>query len=387
MENGSNQTNEQHSQPTTRSAVKLTRRSKRWMAFWTFIGLLCFLGGIPGGVLLFAAHSLSPMEPSTEEIRFTIPKGVSSGRIANILERNGLVRDGTFFHYYLKYKDSGSQFQAGEYAMSPGITKEEIIRMLNAGETVKPDTFRFTLPEGLTIEQMADKLAAEGIVDREQFLELAGSPELIKPTGGGELPPFVAQIPDSDQYKYKLEGYLFPETYELKAESTTHDVAARLLQEMANKLRVLPDGWEEQLQQLGISFHEMLTIASLIEREVVLEEERPIVAGVIYNRIARKMKLELDATVQYALPEHKERLLYVDLEVDSPYNTYRNEGMPPGPIAGVSVSSMRAALFPEQTKYLFYVTKKDGSNGHLFAETYNKHRENIAESERTAKSL
>jgi len=366
-------------------SLKLSRSSKRWMAFWTFFAIICLLGGAAGGVLLYVADALAPVEPAGQEVRFTIPKGVSSGRIARILEENGIIKDGTVFHYYLKYKNEGSHFQAGEYAMKPGITVHEIIRMLNNGETVEPETIRFTLAEGLTVEQMAERLAELGAADKQEFLDLAANPDKLAAKDGMNIPPFVSQIPDSEAYKYRLEGYLFPETYEMKAESTANEIVLRLLQETANKLRQLPEGWEEQMSKLGVSFHELMTIASLIEREVVLDEERPIVAGIIYNRLARKMNLEIDATVQYALPEHKERLLEKDLEVDSPYNTYRNPGLPPGPIASPGLASIRAALYPEETKYLFYVTKKDGSNAHLFAETFRQHQRNIAESSRMAK--
>lgn len=365
-------------------SLKLSRSSKRKMAFWTFFALICLLGGIAGGVALYAANALSPPEPSDQEVRFTIPKGVSSGRIARILEQNGIIRDSTIFHYYLKYIDEGDHFQAGEYAMRPGTPIDEIIRMLNSGETVAPETVRFTLAEGLTVEQIAERLAELGFVDKQAFLDLAANPDKLKASGGMNIPPFVTQIPDSDAYQYRLEGYLFPETYEMRADSTVHDVMLRLLAETANKLRQLPEGWEDQLEKLGLSFHELMTVASLIEREVVLDEERPIIAGIIYNRIAQKMHLQIDATVQYALPEHKERLLEKDLEIDSPYNTYRNPGLPPGPIAAPGMASLRAALYPEKTKYLFYVTKKDGSNGHLFAETFRQHQRNIAESNRAA---
>jgi UPF0755 protein len=371
--------------PPSPPPTRLTARSKRWMAFWTFICLILFMAGGAGGVLLYAAHSLQPTEPG-EPVRFTVPSGVSSSRIASILEKNGLIRDAMTFAYYLKLKDIGRGFQAGEYEMAPGTELSRIIEMLNNGETVPPEMIRFTIPEGWTVEKIATLIADTAGLDREEILDLARHPEKLKATEGKAMPAFVGALADREGLTYKLEGYLFPETYEMLADSSANDIVFRLVRQLGDRLARLPEGWETKLQESGLSFHEILTVASLIEREVVLDEERPIVASVIYNRLAKKMNLEIDATVQYALEEHKERLLYDDLEVDSPYNTYKNAGLPPGPIASPGLKSIEAALFPAETKYLFYVTKKDGSGGHLFAETFKEHQRNISISNETAKN-
>jgi len=367
------------------ASTKLTAKSKRKMAFWTFMFLVCLLAGGAGGLLLYMGNALQPTEPG-QEVKFTIPRGISSARIANQLEQNGLIRNGTVFAYYLKYKKMGDQFQAGEYAMSPGIELERIIEMLNNGETIQPETFKATIAEGLTVEQIAELLADQGIVDKAKWLDLAANPEKLQPSGGMTLPAFIKQIPNQEGMKFALEGYLFPETYEMLVESTEQDIMFRLIQELVAKLKGLPEDWDEQMNKLGLTFHEMLTIASLIEREVALDDERPIVASVIYNRIKKKMRLEIDATVQYALAEHKDRLLIVDTKIESPYNTYLHAGLPPGPIASPSLASIHAALYPEESKYLFYVTKKDGTKGHLFAETLKQHQNNINASNKTAKN-
>lgn len=372
-------------QPKKRSSTKLTAKNKRMLAFRTFLILICLMAGTAGGILLYLGNALSPVEAAKEEKRFVVPKGISSGRIASILEDQGLIQSGAVFSYYLKYKKEGAGFKAGEYAMSPGITVERIIEMLNNGEIVIPDTFTFTIPEGLTITEIVDVVGKFGQVDGTKFLELANNPTLLKPAEGMVIPPFVLQIPEKDGMKFRLEGYLFPETYEMLIESSTEDVVMRLLQELSKKLSTLPEDWTDQLEKNGVSFHELMTIASLVEREVVLDEERATVAGVIYNRLEKKMVLQIDATVQYALDKHKERLLIEDTKKESPYNTYMNAGLPPGPIASPSISAIKAALYPEETKFFYYVTKKDGTNGHLFAETYKQHQNNIAISNKTAK--
>ncbi len=370
--------NEQIEKPV-KASTKLTAKSKRRMALATFMFLVCLLAGGSGGVLMYVSESLQPTKPGAE-VRFNVPRGVSSGRIAHILEDNGLIKDSTIFAYYLKFKDIGGHFQAGEYAMSPGMSKEQIIQMLNNGDIVQPETFKFTIAEGLTIEQIAELLGGQGQVKKDELLAIAADPAQLKETADRKIPAFVGQIGEIEGLRYKLEGYLFPETYEMRAESTANELALRLLQELANKLGQLPESWTDQLDHHGTSFHQMMTIASLIEREVVVDEERAIVASVIYNRLKAKMPLQIDATVLYAMGEHKDTVLHADLETDSPYNTYKHAGLPPGPIASPSLASIRAALYPDETKYLYYVTKKDGSQGHLFAETFKQHQQNISKS-------
>jgi UPF0755 protein len=279
----------------------------------------------------------------------------------------------------LRYKDEGNKFQAGIYELHPGMTNDEIVAKLNAGETVKPETIRFTVPEGYSILQMAEKLDKEKLADKEEFLRLVDDPKL--PADSSVL----QSIPKDGKLRYRLEGYLFPETYEFPKDSTLNDMIVRMVSELERKLNELPEGWKEKMAARGLNFHQLMTVASLVEREVVVDEERALVAGVIYNRLAKGMLLQIDATVQYALGEQKERLLYKDLEIDDPYNTYKYEGLPPGPIASPSLASIEAALYPAKSDYLFYVTKKDGSGEHLFARTFEEHERNIEESNRTAK--
>ncbi|MDP5272809.1 endolytic transglycosylase MltG [Chengkuizengella sp. 2205SS18-9] len=339
----------------------------------SILSILMFLiVGFIAGVVYYGYSSLQPVEAQDESIRFTVETGMNSKQIANRLEEEGLIRNQTSFTYYLKYKKEGQRFQAGDYEMQPGITIDEIIQKLNAGETVV-NTIQFTIPEGYTLEQITDKLAGEQLINSDVFSELLLQPELFSSAS-------IKNIPDDGNMKYILEGYLFPETYEMKEESNEQDIIERMLLELDKKLTSLPENWQEQLDVLGITFHEMMTIASLIEREVVVDEERKTVSGVIFNRIRDNGLLQIDATVQYALDEPKERLLYEDLEIESPYNTYIVEGLPPGPIASPSILSIEAALYPEETSYYFYVTKKDGTQEHLFAETYSEHLSNIEKS-------
>ncbi|MGZ9584800.1 endolytic transglycosylase MltG [Paenibacillus marinisediminis] len=336
--------------------------------FLVIIGLLVLLAA---GGTWYAWNEMQPMPKQDQTVRVEIERGSVISTIANQLETNGIIQNSLLFQGYLKYHKEGSKFQAGTYDFKPGMTYDEIIAKLNAGDVVKEEMVRFTIPEGYTVEQIADKLNEEGIVTKDEFLKAA---EKIQ--ASGKLP--YGAVP-SKQAKYPLEGYLFPSTYEMKVGSTAEDIINRMLQEMEKRIAAIPN-WEADMKQRGLDLNGLLTVASLIEREVVVDEERALVAGVIYNRIDQGMKLQIDATVQYALDEPKERLYYKDLEIDSPYNTYKIEGLPPGPIANPSIASIEAALKPEASEYLFYVTKKDGSNTHLFAKTFAEHEKNIQKS-------
>jgi UPF0755 protein len=337
----------------------------------TILIIMFLIAGFAVGIGLFVVNALNPVEPAEEPVRIMVKSGMHSSEIAGLLNEQGLIKNETIFKYYLRYKNEGSRFQAGEYEMKPGMTLDEIIAKLNQGDVIKEEMIRFTIPEGYTIQQIADKLSAEGFVNKETFLEWAERPEHFNTVS-------VQHIPDDESLKHRLEGYLFPDTYEMKKDSTEEDIMERMLLEMDYKLTQLPKGWEGRLVELGITFHEMMTIASLIEREVVVDRERPIVSGVIYNRLSSGdlTRLQIDATIQYDLDKPKEHLLLGDLEVDSPYNTYKIEGLPPGPISSPSLKSIEAALYPEypdDTKYYYYVTKKDGTQEHLFAETHDQH--------------
>ncbi|MFD0588233.1 endolytic transglycosylase MltG [Paenibacillus sp. GCM10027627] len=348
---------------------------RRWLInLWVVVSLLGIMALVAGIGLYFVWSNLQPVAKG-ETKKVEISRGMSANSVADLLESEGIIKNGSVFGYYLQLKDEGSKFQAGVYELAPGMDNATIIEKLNTGDTVAEETVRFTIPEGYTVLQIADKLHAEGIVDKAKFMELA---EKEQTWGDAES---VQGIPKSDKLHKRLEGYLFPETYEVRDGSKPEDVITRMLVETDRKLSSLPEGWQDVMEASGRTLHEILTIASLVEREVVVDEERALVAGVIYNRLASPMRLQIDATVQYALDAPKAKLSLSDLEINSPYNTYKIDGLPPGPIASPSLESIEAALYPADTKYLFYVTKKDGSQTHLFAETFKEHQRNIELSE------
>lgn len=332
---------------------------------------------IAGGVMFYAWNGMKPVASSDTPVEFTIESGMRTVEIADLLEEKGLIKNALLFKGYLKVKGEGSRFMAGTYEAKPGATYDELIAMLNNGDVKPEEMMRFTIPEGYTVLQISEVIAKESGLDAKEFVKLADQ------TTGWNV-SIVNEIPKDKPLRHQLEGYLFPATYELPKDSTEEDIIQLMLGQMEKRLSEIPD-WENLLKERGLTLHELLTVASLVEREVVAEKERTLVAGVIYNRLGQDMKLEIDATVQYLLDKPKERLLYKDLEVDSPYNTYRNKGLPPGPISSPSLASIEAALRPEESDYLFYVTKKDGSQEHLFAKTYKEHLQNIEKSKKMAK--
>ncbi|MCC2686269.1 MAG: mltG [Paenibacillaceae bacterium] len=337
--------------------------------------VLCASLGIVTGLGLFVAKSLQPAGSASPGVQVTIDRGMDSTQIAKLLQQQGIIRNAQIFGLYLKYKKQGGKFQAGTYLLQPDMTPEQVIAKLNAGDIVKEQGPRFTIPEGLTIEQIASKLAASGIVDEAVFLHAVDSPSDYE-----SILPAIAQIPQDSGLRHPLEGYLYPDTYELKKEYTTGDVIATMLEETGKKLNELPSDWQNRMNQMGLTLHQLLTVASLIEREAVLDEERPLIASVIYNRLKIGQPLQIDATIQYLFDTPKERLFEKDLQIESPFNTYLHTGLPPGPISDSSFASIKAALYPETSDYFYYVTKKDGSHSHLFAKTFAEHQKNIEKS-------
>lgn len=236
---------------------------------------------------------------------------------------------------------------------------------------------QMTVPEGLTIEQIGAVFAEENVMTEEEWFEALETDEVRNHE-------VVSWVPDDDQEReHPLEGLLFPATYTVNPDDEPADTAKMMLDQMAAEIE------EETIEQAEShetfnDLYEALILSSVIERETRVDEERAKVSGVFHNRIEEDMKLQADATVQYLFDEQREQVTYDDLEKESPYNTYQEDGLPPGPISSFGASSLEAAVEPEDHDYLFYVTKKDGSHEHYFAETYEEHEENIARSEENA---
>jgi UPF0755 protein len=293
-----------------------------------------------------------------------IPYNSSTAEIAAILQREGLIKNSLFFRLYARYRGCHAKFQAGEYLFSRKLSLNEIMDALQRGVVLKKG-FRFTIPEGFTVEQTALQLAREGLVQEEEFLR-----ECLRPRRGSSF-QFLGAVPPG--VRYTLEGYLFPDTYEIEQTAVMPaEITALMLQRFHE---IFAAEFYQRAAELGFSTHEIVTLASLVEREARVPEERPLIAAVFHNRLRSENMpyLQSCATVQYVLGEVKPVLTYAELAVDSPYNTYLYPGLPPGPIASPGQEALKAALYPADVDYLYFVYKEDGSGTHYFSTTLDEH--------------
>lgn len=310
--------------------------------------------GIYASVSLYAEKASGPAVPGSPDIvQVTIPSGAGTERIAEILQENGLINSVWVFKLRTKSGGYEGRYQAGHYSLSPGMYMAEIMENLLSG---KGDTLRFTVPEGYDIKRVTEKLSGEGLVDAEAFAAELES--------GVFDYWFLADVPAGPD---RLEGFLFPETYEIFADADEHDVIDKMLYQFS---KVFTEEYYARAEDLGMSVRQVITLASIIEREALIPEDRPVIASVFYNRMEIGMPLQSCATVQYILGEQKPRLSTADTQIESPYNTYLHTGLPPGPIASPGADSIKAALYPADTEYLFFLAKGDGS--HAFSENYDQ---------------
>ncbi|TEB17628.1 putative aminodeoxychorismate lyase [Pelotomaculum sp. FP] len=308
----------------------------------------------------FVLVMLSPVSSKDEskEIVVAIPQQATAGMVGEILKKEGLVRSSLAFRLYTRWKSMDSGIKAGQYRLSSALSTPQIIMELVDGRLAVQS---ITIPEGLNTAQVADLLAAKGLVNREKFISVVANQEFPY--------SFLSRAPEGDK---RLEGYLFPDTYNFNIGDSESAIVETMLKRFQREIDEL--GFAALAERNGMTLHQAVTIASLVEREAKADEERPLIAGVIYNRLKISMPLQIDATIQYALGENKPEIYYKDLEVDSPYNTYKNYGLPPGPIAMPGRPSLLAAVNPADTDYLYYVAKPDGY--HAFATTLAQHNVN-----------
>lgn len=304
-----------------------------------------------GGAVV-VANALRPVDPNGTARVVYIPPGVTSREIGRRLESAGLVRRASDFVLAVRLRGLSRSLQEGEYRLSPAMGLLEIVDAIASGNVV---LYRVTVPEGLTAEETVEALAAQGLGDRAVLLDI------VQQQAHTYNYEFLRSLPVPS-----LEGYLFPDTYSIPKHLPEREVIKLFLDRFAEVVLPL---WRERGD--GRSPHQVMTVASLVEREAKVPAERPVIAGVLYNRLRRGLRLEVDATVLYALGRRKPVVTYEDLKINSPYNTYIHAGLPPGPIASPGLASIEAALTPASTDYLFYVAKPDGS--HAFSRTFAEH--------------
>ena len=276
-----------------------------------------------------------------KKVRVIIPQGASAQEVANILKKEQLVSSRKLFLALTKAFGKTKELKAGKYSISPRSSIFSVIKIISRGLT---DQVKVTIPEGLTSREIADILGSLKITDPGRFLQIV--------------------------HERKLEGYLFPQTYFFDENIPAEKVVDAMVKEFSNNYS---DEFKQRAKELKMSQKQILTLASIIEKEAVMPEERALISGVFHNRLKKRWYLESCATVLYAIGKHKERLTYKDLRIASPYNTYRNYGLPPGPICNPGIESIKAALYPQSTADMFFVVQ--GSGTHSFSRYLYEHIE------------
>ncbi|MBM7691864.1 UPF0755 protein [Peribacillus deserti] len=317
--------------------------------------LVLFLALALGGYF-YIQSALKPVDPENEKItKVTIPIGSSVSGISNILEDKGIIKDARVFRYYTKFKNEAG-FQAGEYKFSPSMKLSEITASLKTGKVMQSVALKITIPEGKQLDQIAGILAEKAELKKEVVWKTLNDKAFIKKMQS-QYPNLLKQDIYGKNIKYPLEGYLFPATYSyFEKNPTVEDLISPMLKKQDEVLL----HYSDSMAKKKLSPHKLLTMASLIEEEATEKTHRESISSVFYNRIETGMPLQTDPTVLYAKGSHQKRVLYKDLEIKSPYNTYQNQGLPPGPIANAGTSSIEAALNPSDTKYLYFLAASDG---------------------------
>ena len=334
----------------------------------TLVWIIVILLVVGGAAVFWARTTLeSPYKGYAEAEQFVeIPTGSGTASMGRRLAEMGVVRSASAFRFAVWMRGAGRRLQAGEYRFDRPMTPSEVVDKIARGDVfVRAITFR----EGLTVREMAALYESEGFGTAADFLAASKNAQLIT---------------DTDPAARDLEGYLFPDTYTLQRRTTAEQLVERMVSRFK---KALTDDVRQQAAARGLNVRQLVTLASLVEKETGKPEERTVVAGVYSNRLRIGMGLQCDPTVIYALMlagRYDGNIRKGDLQIDSPYNTYRYAGLPPGPIAAPGAASLAAAANPADVPYLYFVSRGDGS--HVFAETLDEHNRNVNEFQRRRSS-
>ena len=319
---------------------------------------------------------LSPMEPgSTEEVGFTVENGQSLTKVSNNLEAAGLIHNRSVFKYYCDFAGMGQKIQAGSYKLTRSMTMSEIADQLTTGDG-NPIVRNITLIPGWTVEDFAEKLASDGVIaDKDAFLELCKTGDAFTDYY------YIADVKataNASKRKYILEGYLAPNTYEVYMTATDEEILRKLLSQIE---AVFPADYQTRATELGMTMDEVITLASLIEKEAKAADFTKV-SAVFHNRLKQNIKLGSDVTIHYITGVRKMNLTNSDLQIDSPYNTYKYAGLPVGPICNPSAEAITAALYPDETyvaeNYLYFCSKDPESGELYFSKTQAEHDQAVA---------
>lgn len=305
----------------------------------------------------FSSVSSEYKEPDYSNVSSVVIKeGSSTSDIAKALKDAELIDSEIMFRVKSRFGGYDETYKFGTYEIPDGLSDEDIMLMLQRGQSEQNS---ITIPEGYTIKQIASYLEEKGICTYDEFIN--------KVQNGSYDYEFLREIPSGKEYK--LEGYLYPDTYYIAVDADADYVINKMLERFEN---IYNNRIKEKIENSDKSLYEIITIASIIEKEIVVDEERALASSVIYNRLLEGMPLQIDATVIYAIDKHTDSLTSDELKYDSPYNTYVYSGLPKGPISNPGLPSILAALEPADTDYLYYVLESQDSSNHVFCESYNE---------------
>ena len=303
-------------------------------------------------------HITTPTQTETADdnkkyILVKIRDGSSTAEIADRLLEKGVIKSSLKFRVLARLRDYDDKFRPGAYEFTVGMDENAVFEKLLSGEK---KMVKFTVPEGFGVKEIAERLYNLDLVDKDEFLKAAKN-----------FAPYD-YMKKHDKVFYAAEGFLFPDTYAVESDMDVDEILTLMTKTFDDKLT--PE-MRKQAQAMNLSIYDLITLASIVEREVRFPEDRPIVAQVMLKRLKLNMPLQTDATLQYLMDTPKEEVTIKDTQIDSPYNTYQNTGLPPGPIANPGMESIQAVLHPSATEYLYFVADKRGHNHYAF--TYEEH--------------
>lgn len=322
----------------------------------TIFGSILVLAAIVMGIAINANNNKNLA--TGESIIIKVAPGMTNADIATMLQDKKLINSPFFFRMQSKIAKLERSLQAGEYEIVSGMSNWEIIDIFSKGK-VRHKTL--TIPEGYTIEQIARKIEENGLGSSEKFKQVAR-----------DYAPYSYMETDNNNVIFKAEGFAYPSTYYISPGLSEKEILAIMVNEFDTQLT---EDMRQKAKEKSISIRDLVTLASLVEKEAVFHDERPVIAGVFLKRLQINMPLQSDTTIQYILGVQKQEISIEDTKIDSPYNTYLHAELPPGPIASPSISTVNAVLEPKQTNYLYFVADLEGH--HHFTETYKEHLKEI----------
>ena len=298
---------------------------------------------------------------SKKDMIVEIPNGSTLTDVSNILKENKIIKNKVLFKVVSKFKPNEHGVKAGKYLLRQSYSNSKILDILFSGKTYN-DGIKVTIPEGSTYKEVIKYLTSKGIGKKENYEKLINNPK-----------EFYSKFKYLDEKDIlSLEGFLYPDTYYFDKKATEEEVLSAMLKRFE---KMYTDKFKKEQKERGLTLQQVVNLASIIEKEAILDEDRPMIASVFYNRLNVDMPLQSDATIQYIFDERKDRVMYKDLKIKSPYNSYINKGLPPTPISNPGVKSIEAVLNPANSDYLYFVATIDGKNN--YSKTYEEHLKHV----------